>query len=111
MPYRHLFRQQESSRDFHSQHAFQGHHSQLSIVDPDSADYTGWHEMDFTTTPLTSSVLEIDSHQSLGQKYSPAAMDREQDTSAYLRSSHSRHEWTGDLINHSHSRQQTSGPR
>ncbi|ETI21819.1 hypothetical protein G647_05888 [Cladophialophora carrionii CBS 160.54] len=109
MPYRHLFRQAESSHDFHNQHAFQGQHPQLSIVDPDSVDYTGWHEMDFTTTPLTPSTVEITSHQSLNQKYS-AAMDREQDRLAYLRLPNYRHGPTGNLINSS-SHQQTSGPR
>lgn len=105
MPYRHLFRQQESSHDFHGPHAFQGNHPQLSIVDPDSIDYTGWHEMDFTTAPLTSSTLGIDSHQSLSQKY-PAAMER---ASPYQRSPDHRYSSRGNLIKRSHRR--TSGSR
>ncbi|KAJ9607656.1 hypothetical protein H2200_007734 [Cladophialophora chaetospira] len=110
MPYRHLFRQHDNSHDFHGQHAFQGQNPQLSIVDPDSVDYTGWHEMDFTTTPLTSSTLEIDSHQSLGQKYSAAMNRAQQDPLAYLRSSDHRHASSGSVINRS-SHPQSSGPR
>ncbi|EXJ59225.1 hypothetical protein A1O7_06657 [Cladophialophora yegresii CBS 114405] len=101
MPYRHLFRQPESSHDFHNQHAFQGHHPQLSIVDPDSVDYSGWHEMDFTSTPLTTSTVDID----VNQKYS-AAMDRAQDPLAYLRQPNHRHGPTGNLSN-----SRDSGPR
>ncbi|KIW67824.1 hypothetical protein PV04_07050 [Phialophora macrospora] len=108
MPYRHLFRQPESSHDFQAQHAFQGQHPQPSIVDPDSVDYTGWHEMDFTSSLIPSNV-EIDSRQSLDQKYS-AAMDRAQDPMAYLRQPSHRHGSPGNLINSS-SHHQPSGPR
>jgi hypothetical protein len=65
--------------------------------------------MDFTTTPLIPSNLEIDSHHALNQKYS-AAMDRAQDSLAYLRQPNHRHGSAGNLINSS-SQQQTSGPR
>ncbi|KIW31603.1 uncharacterized protein PV07_03233 [Cladophialophora immunda] len=110
MPFRQLFHQPEGSPDFHGQHAFQSQHPQLAIVDPDSIDFTGWHEMDFTTTPLTTSSRgTLDAHPALHQKYS-SAMDRDQDPLAYLRSSNHRQGSTGSLITSS-SHQQSPEPR
>ncbi|EXJ71444.1 uncharacterized protein A1O5_05252 [Cladophialophora psammophila CBS 110553] len=111
MRFRQLFHQQDGSPDFLGQHAFQSQHPQLAIVDPDSIDFTGWHEMDFTTTPLTSSRGNLNAHPTLdqNQKYS-TAMDRDQDPLAYLRSSNHRQGSTGSLIPSS-SHQQSPEPR
>ena len=63
MPFRHLFRQQAEYQDFHSPYALQGNqNSPLAIVDPETVDHIGWHEMDVTTTPLQNwSSMRIDS--------------------------------------------------
>ena len=107
MPFRHLFPEQAASHDFHGQYAFQGQNPQLAIVDPESIDYTGWHEMDFTTTPLTSSTVTLDS-----QKYSYAMNKDQADPLAYLRSSpNNRHGSTGSLINSPSHRQTSAGSR
>ncbi|KAI1616217.1 hypothetical protein EDD36DRAFT_415121 [Exophiala viscosa] len=84
MPFRNLYRQLSASHDFQNQQTFQ-RHSQLAIVDPDSLDYTGWHEMDFTQMPLTSPVANSSPQQAQGQKYS-SNMDTDVDPMAYLRS-------------------------
>ncbi|KAK5194437.1 hypothetical protein LTR99_002939 [Exophiala xenobiotica] len=81
MPFRHLFAQ-HGSHDFQNQR----HTQQLAIVDPDSLDYTGWHEMDFTTAPFTSSTTTSYPQQVQGPKYS-TNMDTDIDPLAYLRSS------------------------
>ncbi|KIX95346.1 uncharacterized protein Z520_08863 [Fonsecaea multimorphosa CBS 102226] len=107
MPFRQLFHQQDGSPDFHGQHAFQTSHPQLAMVDPDSIDFTGWHEMDFTTAPLTTTTSSRGTL--LNQKYS-TAMDRDQDPLAYLRSSNHRQGSTGSLITSS-SHQQSPEPR
>merc|ERR1711939_36997 len=89
MPFRHLYSGQHGSHDFQNQ----GHTQQLAIVDPDSLDYTGWHEMDFTTGPLTSSTTASNPQQVQGPKYS-TNMDTDIDPLAYLRSTR-RHNSTG----------------
>jgi len=99
LPFRNLLRQLDGSHDFHNQSGFQ-RHPQLAIVDPDSVDYSGWHEMDFTTAPLDSSMATSTSQHAYGQKYS-ANMDTDVDPLAYLRSSTHRQNSTGSLANSS----------
>lgn len=106
MPFRNLYRQQSGSHDFHNQHAFQ-RHSQLAIVDPDSLDYSGWHEMDFTTAPLTSPMTSSNPQPAQGQKYS-SNMDTDVDPLAYLRSR--RQNSTGSVVNSSSHQQQQQSP-
>lgn len=93
MPFRNLPRGQEGSHDFHNQMQFQ-RHSQLAIVDPDTVDYSGWHEMDFTTDPLDSSLSTSTAQLVHAQKYS-SNMDTDIDSNAYLRSPGHRQNSTG----------------
>ncbi|EXJ82075.1 hypothetical protein A1O1_08144 [Capronia coronata CBS 617.96] len=82
MPFRAAYRQYDASHDFHKQQGFHGGQPQLAIVDSDTGDYHGWHEMDFTT-PLSSSMT-TSAHT---QKYS-SNMDTDLESPAYLRPSH-----------------------
>ncbi|KIV78970.1 hypothetical protein PV11_06568 [Exophiala sideris] len=104
MPFRNLYRQLSASHDFQNQQTFQ-RHSQLAIVDPDSLDYSGWHEMDFTTAPLTSPMTASIPQQVQGQKYS-SNMDTDVDSLAYLRSR--RQNSTGTVVSPSSQQQQQS---
>ncbi|KAH0843065.1 hypothetical protein AYO21_08763 [Fonsecaea monophora] len=113
MPFRQLFHQQDGSPDFDGQPAFQTLHPQLAMVVPDSIDFTGWHEMDFTTAPLTTTASSrgtLHSHQPLDQKYS-TAMDRDQDPLAYLHSSNHRQGSTGSLMTSSSHQQSPEARR
>jgi len=104
MPFRNLYRQLSASHDFQNQQTFQ-RHSQLAIVDPDSLDYNGWHEMDFTQVPLTSPMANSSPQQAQGQKYS-SNMDTDVDPLAYLRSR--RQNSTGTVVSPSSQQQQQS---
>ncbi|KAL6251233.1 hypothetical protein RBB50_001441 [Rhinocladiella similis] len=103
MPFRNAYQGLNGSHDFHNQR----HAQQLAIVDPDSVDYTGWHEMDFTTTPLNhpSMATTSNTQQAQGPKYA-STMDTDIDSLAYLRtsrrqnstgSSHQQPSLSGDL--------------
>lgn len=93
MPFRAPYPHHDGSHDFHKQHSFHGGQPQLAIVDPDSLEYRGWHEMDFTTTPLNSSTTS----SAPPQKY-PANMDTDVDSLAYLRSSGHRQNSTASIV-------------
>ncbi|KEF51144.1 uncharacterized protein A1O9_12758 [Exophiala aquamarina CBS 119918] len=102
MPFSALYRVPDGSHDFQNQQRFQRHHSQLAIVDPDTVDYSEWHEMDFTTAPLNSSTPNSASHH---PKYS-GTMDTDVDSLAFVRSPNSqRHNSTASP----HSQQQSPG--
>ncbi|KAK5053719.1 hypothetical protein LTR84_001680 [Exophiala bonariae] len=104
MPFSSLYRDQDGSHDFQNQQTFQRHHSQLAIVDPDSLDYSEWHEMDFTTAPLNPSTPNSAS-QSHYPKYS-GNMDTDLDSLPYVRSSNSQRQ-NSSASAHSHSQQQS----
>ncbi|KAL2430827.1 hypothetical protein ABEF95_013749 [Exophiala dermatitidis] len=85
MPFRAAYRQHDGSHDFLKQHTIHGGHGgqpQLAIVDPDldSVDYHGWHEMDFTTTPLSATATT----SAPPQKYSINMMDTTDDVNSSL---------------------------
>ncbi|KIW13414.1 hypothetical protein PV08_08602 [Exophiala spinifera] len=107
MPFRNAYPGHNGSPDFHNQR----HAQQLAIVDPDSVDYSGWHEMDFTTAPLnhpSSSIMVTTSSSQQAQvpKYA-SSMDTDIESLAYLRpgqrqnstgsSSHHQTSLSGDL--------------
>lgn len=100
MPFRNAYQGQNGSHDFHNQR----HAQHLAIVDPDSVDYSGWHEMDFTTAPLNhpSIATTSDIQQAQGPKYA-ASMDTDIDSMAYLRPGR-RQNSTGS--SHHHQQQQ-----
>ncbi|KIX08070.1 uncharacterized protein Z518_02725 [Rhinocladiella mackenziei CBS 650.93] len=95
MPFPTVYRQEEGSHDFHNQHGFQRHHPQIAIVNPDTVDYSGWHEMDFTTSLLNSPLTNSAPHH---QKYA-SNMETGVDSLAYLRSSNHRQNSTGSTVN------------